>query len=156
MQDCSDSRVRHILARWLVVRSWRNILYDLTQTDLFPGYSTQIGPRGVALSGGQKQRLALARALLRRPQILLLDEATSNLDSTSERLVQEAIEEEVGSSTIIAVAHRLATIQNADVIFVLGSGRVLESGSHMELIAKRGIYFEMVSIWCDTIILRVD
>jgi len=107
------------------------------------GYSTQIGPRGIALSGGQKQRLALARALLRRPQILLLDEATSNLDSTSEQLVQQAIEREAGRSTVIAVAHRLATIQNADVIFVLGSGRVLESGSHSHLIAKRGIYYQM-------------
>jgi ATP-binding cassette, subfamily B (MDR/TAP), member 1 len=110
------------------------------------GYSTQIGPRGIALSGGQKQRLALARALLRRPQILLLDEATSNLDSTSEQLVQEAIEREAGRSTVIAVAHRLATIQNADVIFVLGSGRVLESGSHTHLIAKRGIYYQMVGV----------
>jgi len=107
------------------------------------GYSTQIGPRGIALSGGQKQRLALARALLRRPQILLLDEATSNLDSTSELLVQQAIEREAGRSTVISVAHRLATIQNADVIFVLGSGRVLESGSHTHLIAKRGIYYQM-------------
>jgi ATP-binding cassette subfamily B (MDR/TAP) protein 1 len=108
------------------------------------GYSTQIGPRGIALSGGQKQRLALARALLRQPQILLLDEATSNLDSASEQLVQQAIEREAGRSTVIVVAHRLATIQNADVIFVLGSGRVLESGSHTHLIAKRGIYYQMV------------
>lgn len=109
------------------------------------GYATQIGPKGVALSGGQRQRLALARALLRRPQFLLLDEATSNLDSTSEKLVQKAIENVVGSSTVIAVAHRLATIQNADVIFVLGSGRVLETGSHAELLSKRGVYYQMVS-----------
>jgi ATP-binding cassette subfamily B (MDR/TAP) protein 1 len=109
------------------------------------GYATQIGAKGVALSGGQRQRLALARALLRRPQLLLLDEATSNLDSTSERLVQKAIENIAGSSTVIAVAHRLATIQNADVIFVLGSGKLLETGSHSELLSKRGVYYQMVS-----------
>ena len=111
------------------------------------GYNTVIGPRGVALSGGQRQRVALARALLRRPQVLLLDEATSNLDSESEKQVQAAIEQAAGEGgrTVIAVAHRLATIQNADVIFVLGSGRVLESGTHSELIAKRGVYFQMVS-----------
>ena len=114
------------------------------------GYNTRIGHRGVALSGGQRQRLALARALLRRPQILLLDEATSNLDSTSETQVQRAIEKVAGHSTIIAVAHRLATVQNADVIFVLGSGRVLESGSHAALIGKRGVYYQMVSIICST------
>lgn len=114
------------------------------ETDEEEGYATQIGPKGVALSGGQRQRLALARALLRRPQVLLLDEATSNLDSTSERLVQQAIDKVAGHSTIISVAHRLATIQNADVIFVFGSGRLLESGSHAALIAKRGVYFQMV------------
>jgi ATP-binding cassette subfamily B (MDR/TAP) protein 1 len=114
---------------------------------LSDGYSTVIGPRGVQLSGGQRQRVALARALLRRPRALLLDEATSNLDSESERQVQAAIERAAGEGgrTVVAVAHRLATIQNADVIFVIGSGRVLESGSHQELLAKRGVYFQMVS-----------
>ncbi|KAF2669087.1 multidrug resistance protein 2 [Microthyrium microscopicum] len=107
------------------------------------GYYTEIGSRGVALSGGQRQRLALARALLRRPQLLLLDEATSNLDSESEKLVQKAIEEAAGSQTIIAIAHRLATIRRADVIFVLGSGRVLESGSHEQLLIQRGVYYDM-------------
>jgi len=109
------------------------------------GYNTVIGPRGVALSGGQRQRVALARALLRQPQVLLLDEATSNLDSESEKQVQAAIEQAAGEGgrTVIAVAHRLATIQNADIIFVLGSGRVLESGTHSELISKRGVYFQM-------------
>jgi ATP-binding cassette subfamily B (MDR/TAP) protein 1 len=111
------------------------------------GYSTVIGPRGIALSGGQRQRLALARALLRRPQLLLLDEATSNLDSESEKQVQTAIEKAAGEGgrTIIAVAHRLATIQNADVIFVLGSGKVLEQGTHSELVSQRGVYWQMVS-----------
>lgn len=114
-------------------------------TSLSDGYNTIIGPRGIQLSGGQRQRVALARALLRKPQVLLLDEATSNLDSESEKLVQTAIENAAGDGgrTVIAVAHRLATIQNADVIFVIGSGRVLESGSHQALLAKRGVYFQM-------------
>ncbi|KAF2667709.1 multidrug resistance protein 2 [Microthyrium microscopicum] len=107
------------------------------------GYSTNVGAKGVGLSGGQRQRIALARALLRRPRLLLLDEATSNLDSTSEKQVQQSIESIAGSSTIIAVAHRLATIQKADIIFVLGTGRVLEVGNHAELVSKRGVYYQM-------------
>jgi ATP-binding cassette subfamily B (MDR/TAP) protein 1 len=117
-------------------------------TSLPDGYSTMIGSRGVALSGGQRQRLSLARALLRRPGLLLLDEATSNLDSESEKLVQQAIEKAAGEGgpTIISVAHRLATIQNAHIIFVLGSGTVLESGNHAALLAKRGVYYQMVRL----------
>lgn len=99
----------------------------------------------MSLSGGQRQRIALARAILRRPRLLLLDEATSNLDSESERLVQQSIEREAGQryQTIIAVAHRLATIQNADLIFVMGSGRILEVGNHQSLVALRGVYYQM-------------
>jgi ABC-type multidrug transport system fused ATPase/permease subunit len=115
-------------------------------TSLPDGYATQLGPKGVSLSGGQRQRLALARALLRRPKILLLDEATSSLDSESEKLVQEAIEKTAGegNQTIVAVAHRLATIQKADVIYVLGSGKVLEQGNHQGLLSQRGVYYSMV------------
>jgi ATP-binding cassette subfamily B (MDR/TAP) protein 1 len=111
------------------------------------GYNTRLGPKGMSLSGGQKQRLSLARALLRKPRLLLLDEATSSLDSESEKLVQAAIERAAGNGkrTMIAVAHRLATIQKADVIFVMGSGKVLEQGSHQELLKKRGVYWQMVS-----------
>lgn len=112
------------------------------------GYATRLGPKGMSLSGGQKQRLSLARALLRKPKVLLLDEATSSLDSESEKLVQEAIERAAGEGgrTVIAVAHRLATIQKADVIFVLGSGKVLEKGDHQALLRRRGVYWQMVSL----------
>ncbi|KAF1988882.1 ABC multidrug transporter [Aulographum hederae CBS 113979] len=108
------------------------------------GYQTDIGSRGVALSGGQKQRIAIARALIRDPRVLLLDEATSSLDSESERLVQAAFEKAGKGRTMVVVAHRLATVQNADVIFVLGDGgKMVEKGTHGELVAKRGVYWQM-------------
>ncbi|KAF2093344.1 P-loop containing nucleoside triphosphate hydrolase protein [Rhizodiscina lignyota] len=107
------------------------------------GYATMLGPKGVQLSGGQRQRVALARALIRKPKLLLLDEATSSLDSESEKLVQEAIERAAGVRTVVAVAHRLATIQKADIIFVIGSERVLEQGTHQDLLKKRGVYYQM-------------
>jgi ATP-binding cassette, subfamily B (MDR/TAP), member 1 len=113
---------------------------------LLEGYDTEIGPRGVALSGGQKQRISIARALVRKPSLLLLDEATSSLDSETERSVQAVFEELRGKRTIIMVAHRLATVQNADVIFVVGDGKVLEQGSHGQLLAQRGLYFQMVGL----------
>lgn len=112
------------------------------------GYNTDVGTRGVALSGGQKQRIAIARALIRNPKILLLDEATSSLDSESEKLVQAAFERAALGRTMVVVAHRLATVQNADVIFVLGEGKVLEVGDHSQLLRKRGVYYQMVSTLC--------
>lgn len=109
------------------------------------GYYIDIGSHGVSLSGGQRQRVCIARALIRNPQVLLLDEATSSLDSESERLVQAAFERAARGRTMIAVAHRLATVQNADVIFVMcEGGRLLEMGSHSELLRKRGVYYQMV------------
>ncbi|KAI2621014.1 P-loop containing nucleoside triphosphate hydrolase protein [Hypomontagnella submonticulosa] len=107
------------------------------------GYNTKVGIKGILLSGGQKQRVSIARALIRNPRLLLLDEATSNLDSETEKLVQGVFERTKKSRTMIVVAHRLATIQNADVIYVLGDGQVLESGTHVALLQKRGVYYSM-------------
>ncbi len=111
--------------------------------DLPGGYETMVGDRGVRLSGGQIQRIALARAVLRKPDILILDEATSSLDTQSERLIQHAIENIARSTTVIIVAHRLSTIINADHIYVLEEGRVIEEGTHAELIGKNGSFSRM-------------
>jgi ATP-binding cassette subfamily B protein len=107
----------------------------------FPdGYDTVVGERGYRLSGGEKQRLAIARVLLHDPRILILDEATSALDTASEREVQKALDALMGSRTTIAIAHRLSTIVNADVINVIDGGRVIESGTHQELLRHGGLY----------------
>jgi ABC transporter fused permease/ATP-binding protein len=119
--------------------------YALEFIESFPeGFETKVGERGVKLSGGQRQRIAIARAILKDPEILILDEATSSLDSASEKLVQEALSELMKGRTTLVIAHRLATIRAMDRIMVLKSGEIIEEGQHDELIAKKGTYHQFI------------
>lgn len=119
--------------------------YDFI-TKLPKGFETEIGDRGILLSGGERQRIAIARALVRNPQILIFDEATSSLDAESEKIVQEAINKSLENRTAIIVAHRLSTIIDCDEILVFDNGEILERGSHNELIQKNGIYKKLFEI----------
>ena len=104
------------------------------------GFNTIIGEKGVRLSGGQRQRIAIARAILKNPSILILDEATSSLDTESEFLVQKAIDNLMEDRTVLVIAHRLTTVENADTIVVMKDGKIADSGSHKDLLEKDGVY----------------
>jgi subfamily B ATP-binding cassette protein MsbA len=111
------------------------------------GYDTMLEERGLNLSGGQRQRIALARAVLRNPPLLILDEATSALDSVSEKAIQKALEEVMKSRTTIVIAHRLSTIIHADRVIVIDQGRIVDSGTHEELMEGSAIYQELYQTW---------
>jgi len=110
------------------------------------GYDTNIGDRGAKLSGGQRQRIAIARAVLKNPPLLILDEATSALDTESERLVQDALTRLMGGRTSLVIAHRLSTIRHADLIVVLQDGRIVERGTHEDLVANHGLYSHLCKL----------
>ena len=110
------------------------------------GYDTIVGDRGNALSGGQRQRIAIARAILKDPRILILDEATSALDTESEKIVQAALERLMQGRTSVVIAHRLSTIRDANKIVVIDHGRIVEEGSHAELLARGGLYAHLYAV----------
>lgn len=136
LSDTVSDEALSAAARLAAIDEWIESLPD--------GYDTVLGDRGARLSGGQRQRIALARAFLRDPDIIILDEATSALDTLTERVIQKQLLDLVGRHTLIVIAHRLSTVRRADTIIVLDQGRIVESGTHNALLAKRGTYWQMI------------
>ena len=114
--------------------------------ELTEGYETVVGERGVTLSGGQRQRVAIARALLMDPRILILDDSTSSVDTQTERLIQQALDRLMEGRTTFVIAHRLSTVRRADLILVMDDGRIVERGTHSELLAQGGLYREIYEL----------
>ncbi len=137
---------RPLVSMEVVEQAARTALADSFIDELPQGYETVLGERGLMLSGGQRQRIAIARALLKNAPILILDEATSNLDERSERQVQEALANLMEGRTTLIIAHRLTTVRRADLIIVLDRGRILETGTHQELLARPGPYKDLYSL----------
>jgi ATP-binding cassette subfamily B protein len=129
-----------------VIAAARAAQADGFLSQLPQGYRTFLGERGLRLSGGQRQRIAIARAILKDAPLLLLDEATSALDTESERLVQQALETAMRGRTTIVVAHRLSTVQRADLIVVMEQGRIVEQGRHADLLARGGLYARLAKL----------
>ena len=123
-------------------------IHDFIET-LPNGYDTVVGERGVKLSGGQKQRIAIARVFLKNPPLLILDEATSALDTANEIVVGKALDDLAEGRTTVVVAHRLTTVRNANEIFVVGQGKILEHGTHAELLKKNGEYARLWSVYAE-------
>ena len=137
----NDSATMEDIERAARIANAHNFIMETSE-----GYQTNIGDRGAKLSGGQRQRLSIARAILKNPDILILDEATSALDTESEKLVQEALDKLLSGRTSVIIAHRLSTIKNADNIIVIDQGRIVEEGTHTELIDKGGLYAKLVAL----------
>ena len=135
-----DATEEEVIEALKVANAWEFV------KDLPKGMDTNIGDSGNKLSGGQKQRLSIARAVLKNPPIMILDEATSALDTESERLVQDALENMMKNRTSIVIAHRLSTIQNANEIVVMQKGKIVEQGTHTELLKNKGVYKKLVDM----------